>query len=592
MKKKSQKPSIRYSMVKGIILFVLVPLFLALTILGFLLQHTTSRGIQEAFRMLFSQNVTGIDSAILQSNYASSTMITYTENNKFLKRYYEAQNRYEKNRATEQIEKMILNCQVSTMGSFEGEMMILTNDGRLISSIRAWDVSPEVPETVWYQEMKESGQVPYWNDAINDLFYYNDNKQYVAFGRALVKYQGQSMGYVLVRIPKQIFFQFNDNESFQGGTIAMFSPKGDVIVGNTHKVPEEDMKELFERWKKEGKRQGKYADYYIMSSSLDSSSNTVMYIGRIHDIFARSEQIIYYLILCVAAVTIFLVLAVLSVSGYITTPILALADRIQYIGQDDPELLMLEQNYFQETTALEDGMLLAQKRIRLLMEEVRRETEMKEKARFDALKAQINPHFLFNTLNAIRWKASINQDHEVADILSELGILLGETYKSDEEMETIQNTMQILDAYVKIMQIRFGNKVQFFFVIPDQIREYLIPRFCLQPLVENAFIHGMSHLEQGIIALRGELSGKDIVLTLIDNGAGIHGKILDLEAEEIPNKRGITGIGLSNIHKRIQALFGKQYGLKIDTEIAVGFKISLRIPAIKQEADDDESIDR
>ena len=202
-------------------------------------------------------------------------------------------------------------------------------------------------------------------------------------------------------------------------------------------------------------------------------------------------------------------------------------------------------------------MLGAQRRIHLLLEEVRQEAVMKEKARFDALKAQINPHFLFNTLNAIRWKASINGDQEVADILLNLGVLLNETYKNDEEMETIYDAVHILEAYCKIMQVRFGNQVEFFFVIPEELEEYLIPRFCLQPLVENSFIHGMSHVDKGVIALRGELKGEDMELTLIDNGSGLRGKVLDLSVREEGNKRGITGIGLSNIHKRIQMLYGE-----------------------------------
>ena len=207
-----------------------------------------------------------------------------------------------------------------------------------------------------------------------------------------------------------------------------------------------------------------------------------------------------------------------------------------------------------------------------------------------ALQNQINPHFLFNTLNAIRWKASMNHDEEVADVLSELGVLLSETYKSDEEMESIGNAVRILNAYVKIMQIRFGNKVQFFFSIPENIRKYQIPRFCLQPLVENSFIHGMSHVECGVIALRGENQGTDIVLTLIDNGEGLRGKTLDLNREK-PGKRGLTGIGLPNIHKRLTGLFGEGYGLAIDTEIESGFRVSLRIPAIEEKGDENESAD-
>ena len=101
----------------------------------------------------------------------------------------------------------------------------------------------------------------------------------------------------------------------------------------------------------------------------------------------------------------------------------------------------------------------------------------------------------------------------------------------------------------------------------------------------------MSHTENGLIVLRGEQNGNDIELTLIDNGEGLHGKELDLSKESEDNKRGITGIGLSNIHKRIQTLYGPDYGLNIDTTVEIGFKISLRIPAMKREAKADESAD-
>ena len=127
-------------------------------------------------------------------------------------------------------------------------------------------------------------------------------------------------------------------------------------------------------------------------------------------------------------------------------------------------------------------------------------------------------------------------------------------------------------------------------MIPEELKNYQIPRFCLQPLVENSFIHGMSKAEEGTIVLRGEKAGQDIELTLIDNGEGLNGKTIDLSVESGANKRGITGIGLSNIHRRIQMLYGPGYGLKVDTDVEMGFRISLRIPAEMSE-EQDESID-
>lgn len=328
-----------------------------------------------------------------------------------------------------------------------------------------------------------------------------------------------------------------------------------------------------------------------MGAVLASSQNRILYVGNRHEIFERSEQIFAYLwIFMTASTALFLGIAI-SISRFITEPILFFADKIRLIEQSSPQELALGRNHFQETRMLEEGMLSARRRIHLLLEEVRQETVMKEKARFDALKAQINPHFLFNTLNAIRWKASINEDHEVADILMNLGVLLGETYKHDQELETLRDAVHILEAYGRIMQVRFGNQVEIFFVIPEELEDYLIPRFCLQPLVENSFIHGMSHVENGVIALRGELDGEDIELTLIDNGSGLQGKVPDLAGTTENNKRGITGIGLSNIHKRIQMIYGEGYGLTVDTEAELGFRITLRIPAVKRGAQDDESTD-
>ena len=102
----------------------------------------------------------------------------------------------------------------------------------------------------------------------------------------------------------------------------------------------------------------------------------------------------------------------------------------------------------------------------------------------------------------------------------------------------------------------------------------------------------MSHAEKGVIVLRGELQEGDVILTLIDNGTGLKGEVPRLDDKDAPNRRGITGIGLPNIHKRIKGLYGSAYGLTIHTDVEVGFKISLRIPVIRREEADNEGADR
>ena len=591
MKEKKRALSIKFSLIVSIILGVLLPLFAALLVLFVLMQKSISSNTVEAYQMMFDQNIREIDGAILQANYVSSAMITYTENNSLLKDYYQADKEYKKSVAEKKIRNMISNRDVTNLASFGGEMMILMNDGVLISSEKAVDTGTTLFEQEWLQKVKEQKSDPYWDAAIAPLFDERNPEKYVTYARELNHYGKTVYGYALISIPKTLFTQFKEDIRYQKGELFMFSSDGRLLSGTGKQYSESELKGILDMWQEQNQRQGEYGDYYVMGERLSTSKNVVLYVGNRHTIFERSEQIVWYLEIFMAVITVLLIAIILMISQYITKPILFFAGKIQQIEQAAPEELVLEKNHFQETLALEHGMLRAQERIHVLLEEVRHEAKMKEKARFDALKAQIKPHFLFNTLNAIHWKASINGDQEVAEVLSNLGVLLSETYKNDNERETIGNAIYILEAYVKIMEVRFGNKVELFCVISDELKEYLIPRFCLQPLVENSFIHGMSHAENGVIALRGERDGNDIVLTLIDNGAGLQGKKPELSEESEANKRGITGIGLSNIHRRIQMLYGSDYGLKIDTTVEIGFRISLRISAMKREAKADEGAD-
>lgn len=605
MRKEKQAPSIKCSMIVSIVLGVLLPLFVALLVLSALLQRATASSTMEAYQMMFDQNVRAIDSAILQSNYASSAMITYTENNQLLKDYDQATNEYDRSVAKKKIRDMIGNSEITNLAGFDGKLMILMNDGYLISSEKAVKMNTDFSDAAWMKKVHAEKSVPYWDTEIGKLFNQENPEDYVTYARELTHYGQQVYGYALMSIPRTLFTNFQADERYQTGDLFMFSADGRLLSGAGEHYKEQELQELFEDWLQQQSQKLKQksnakqklndqkgrGDYYVMGSALTSSQNYILYVGNRHAIFERSEQIIWYLALFMLVITVLSIAITWSISRYITKPILFLSDRIQKIEQSAPQDLVLMHNRFKETKELEDGMLRAQERIQRLLEEVREEAKMKEKARFDSLKAQIKPHFLFNTLNAIRWKASINGDEEVADILSNLGVLLSETYKNDDEMETIGNAIYTLEAYVKIMEIRFGNKVEFFCVIPEELKNCQIPRFCLQPLVENSFIHGMSNAEEGIIALRGEKSGQDIELTLIDNGEGLHGKKVDLSVESEANKRGITGIGLSNIHRRIQMLYGPAYGLKVDTDVEMGFRISLRIPAEMSE-EQDESIDR
>lgn len=581
MKKDGGRPGIQYAMIRSIILFVLIPLFAMLAILANMLARSTRSSIEESYSMMFGQLYTAVDNLVMQENYYCSSFITYAENQKLITDYYNAKTPYQRNLAESQIMKALQNMQALNTTSMRGEMILMMRDGRVISSSRALTPAFSMDSLSWLPDVKASVR-NVWDQDMLRLFE-ESQEDYLVFGRAIRYYQTIE-AYAFVRIRYDAIRDLLDEKQNQNGIILMLDETGRCVSKLPDTITQITLNDLFAQvkpYRLSGQSKPLYhGPYMLLSARLAADRTTLMYIGQEGRIMANARSILRMTALIMISVCILLVFTVWLIAKHITSPLRRLAGQIRSIEQSDMPLEAASENDYSETHELEEGIISAHKRIGLLIEEVRAHATEEENAKFEALKAQINPHFLFNTLNAIQWKASINGDAEVSDALSKLGVLLSEMYKNNDQLETIGNTMRTLEAYVTIMEIRYSNQIHFFMTIPEEMKNCMIPRFCLQPLVENAFIHGLNHTEQGIIVLRGEFEGvqEDIVLTLIDNGSGVKGKTPELDSAQKDKHRGSTGIGLPNVHKRIRSLFGEPYGLSIDTSVDTGFKILMRIP--------------
>lgn len=591
MKNKVSKLSIKTNMILLIVLYVLMPLFIALVILSVLLQKNMSSNIRESYSMMFRQKADKVDNVIEIANYSSSAFVTDENNLAMLRRMYESDNAYIRNKAQTQLIGVLKKDQVSVLAGFSGEVALLTNNGKLLDAISVYDVEQELYQADWYERAVKEGQMPYWDTEVNDFM--NDllgEKDAFAFARIVQKYKNQNMGLWLVRIPQNVFWSDVKEPGFKLGTMIMLSEDGKLLSQVKDQVHADLAEGILREKSLADLRTNEFAagrygrDIYYMATRISSNDSILLYMGDYDLIFSRVMKITKIIFAFMAAITVAIMASVVKVSNYITEPINNLVKNMQVIEQSGSKLKE-GRHGFRETEELENSFGRARERIQKLIEDVREETEQKEKAYYEALQAQINPHFLFNTLNAIQWKAALNHDEEVSGMLSDLSVLLYETYDHSSELGTIEQSMRVLDAYVKIMKVRFSNRVTFFYTVQEGLEQCLIPRFCLQPLVENSFLHGMTHVEDGLIVLRVEQIGDHIELTLTDNGEGIKGGVPDslLSADQGPKKYKITGVGLSNIHKRVQALFGPEYGLEIDKEVEIGFRITLKIPVIEKE---------
>ncbi|MGE6629206.1 cache domain-containing sensor histidine kinase [Bacillus sp. NPDC077027] len=213
------------------------------------------------------------------------------------------------------------------------------------------------------------------------------------------------------------------------------------------------------------------------------------------------------------------------------------------------------------------------KKINELIEENYEKQLMVRESEFKALQAQINPHFLYNTLDSIHWLAKMNQQEQISKMTESLGFLLRNSIHVKKHEVTLEEELDIALHYMTIQRYRFEERLVFSWEVEDDLQHCMIPKLTLQPILENAIQYALEpYTESCSIQIKIWREDDVVWLSVSDNGPGMDETLLDnIDV-------GRSGIGLFNIHRRLQLTFGSEYGLKIFSQDGVGTTISLRIP--------------
>lgn len=213
------------------------------------------------------------------------------------------------------------------------------------------------------------------------------------------------------------------------------------------------------------------------------------------------------------------------------------------------------------------------------------ELEIKQRdAHMRALQSQINPHFLYNTLEYVRMYALSKQQDELADVVYAFSALLRNN-TTQEKTTSLKKETSFCEKYVYLYQMRYPDRVAYRFTIAPELEELIIPKFSLQPLVENYFVHGIDYTRNdNAISLKAFFEKEDIVIKVIDNGKGMSQPALSqlqakLAATEAPLT---TSIGLRNVYERLQHFFGEAFTMTINSKLGQGTTITIRIKGGKQ----------
>lgn len=264
------------------------------------------------------------------------------------------------------------------------------------------------------------------------------------------------------------------------------------------------------------------------------------------------------------------VLAAVVLSGYLsgrfTRPISRMVEAVDDIAQGDfSRKLACGSEY--ELVCLEEGIGKMQHDLERLIDERMQQEEDKRKAEIRMLKAQINPHFLYNTLNSIKMMASMQGARGIQNMTEALGNILRSSLGSADETVTLTEELALLEQYVYIQNIRYRGNIEYEVTLESPaLGDCMLPRFILQPLVENAIQHGIEVAGRGgRIAVRAAAREDKLEVSVWDDGAGIAShQLQSLTASSEENGRHI---GVSNVHRRLQMLYGADCGLRFESEV-------------------------
>ncbi|MDP4091325.1 MAG: sensor histidine kinase [Bacillota bacterium] len=226
--------------------------------------------------------------------------------------------------------------------------------------------------------------------------------------------------------------------------------------------------------------------------------------------------------------------------------------------------------------------------LRTLIEDVYKNQISRKEAELRALQSQINPHFLYNTLDVIYWTSRMEKAPKTGEIINALAKLFRLGLNRGSEITTVKKELEHLENYLIIQKMRYDEVPQIEIDVDRSLDEYSTIKVILQPLVENALIHGIADLEgEGRVRITGRAEGKEIVLVVSDNGVGMDEEtIKEIFQGDFQAKKGF---GLKNVNERIKLYFGEKYGIKIDSQKGKGTRVEIRIPKVSEKIGGEEA---
>ena len=338
---------------------------------------------------------------------------------------------------------------------------------------------------------------------------------------------------------------------------------------------------------KSGELEQEYDGNYLIQVSQENYNLEAFVLVSQSLLTATQKTLIRTLLIIMGAMILAIMVIVLFVSQWMTKPVEEMSSTITRIKDGETQLRVQPVGWSQELTTLGTEFNEMLDRMQVMAQEELQHKMLVERTEYKMLQAQINPHFLYNTLDTMSGIANAQNCPMVSGMCHSLSAIFRYSLNMTDELSTVQNEMAHVRNYLYVMDVRNGSTIAYDYQIDSDTLADQMPRICIQPVVENALTHGLRNVRRKDkkLLIRSEHVNENLVITIQDNGVGMDAESMNRLLDQNDMKRVESGIsiGILNVNARLKRLFGEKYGLHIESTAGEGTTVTITVPAVSTE---------
>jgi len=461
-------------------------------------------------------------------------------------------------------------------------IVIVGKDGSLLSNEKELNMSMsgDMMKEQWYVNAINSNNMPVLTKARMQKFSMDKDNWVVSLSQEIKDGKGNNLGVLLIDIKYMVLDNFlNDLNDLNKGYAFILNNKAEVVYHkdtNYFVNPDLQKKLINESNMKEGYDAAK--KILIQPYKIKNTDWTLIGVSYLSELKAIKRQLLETIVF----MSLLLVLIASYIGSYfagrITRPLGKLEKAMEDIEKGLSKVEVTKQGCFEvQSLAIHFNNMI--NKIEILLEEIAQKEKYLRTFELNVLHSQINPHFLYNTLDTIVWMAEFNDTKKVISVTKALAQFFRLSLSGGSELTTIGNEIEHVKQYLYIQKQRYEDNLNYNLQFDPAIIDFKTLKIILQPIVENAIYHGIREKDgPGFIVITAELEENGVLFIVKDNGVGFDLAIL--EQEKTSGNIKLGGIGIKNVDKRIKLFYGEEYGIKINSQIGIGTTVYIKIGTI------------